>query len=60
MQSLVREEEGPGDAYWIKSYINGELQTDLQDIITCIDSASEGVLLMVYLYSANQKSGYKV
>ena len=23
-----REVEGPGDAYWIKSYINGELQTD--------------------------------
>ena len=42
-----REEEGPGDAYWIKSYINGELQTDLQDIITCIDAgaSSEGAII---------------
>ncbi len=42
-----REEEGPGDAYWIKSYINGELQTGLQDIITCIDAgaSSEGAII---------------
>ena len=42
-----REEEGPGDAYWIKSYINGELQTDLQDIITCLDAgaSSEGAII---------------
>ena len=42
-----REEEGVGDAYWIKSYINGELQTGLQDIITCIDAgaSSEGAVI---------------
>ena len=42
-----REKEGVGDAYWIKSYINGELQTGLQDIITCIDAgaSSEGALI---------------
>jgi len=42
-----REKEGIGDAYWIKSYINGELQTGLQDIITCIDAgaSSEGALI---------------
>ena len=42
-----REQEGPGDAYWIKSYINGELQTDYQDIITCIDAgaSSEGAII---------------
>ena len=42
-----REVEGPGDAYWIKSYINGELQTDLQDLITCIDAgaSSEGAII---------------
>ena len=42
-----REKEGVGDAYWIKSYINGELQTGLQDIITCIDAgaSSEGAVI---------------
>ena len=42
-----REEKGPGDAYWIKSYINGELQIDYQDIITCIDAgaSSEGAII---------------
>ena len=42
-----REEEGVGDAYWIKSYINGQLQTGLQDIITCIDAgpSSEGAVI---------------
>ena len=42
-----REEKGPGDAYWIKSYINGQLQTDYQDIITCIDAgaSSEGAII---------------
>ena len=57
-----REEEGPGDAYWIKSYINGELQTDLQDIITCIDAGAlqRVLLLMVYLSSHQSESSYKV
>ena len=39
-----REEEGLGDAYWIKTYKNGVYQNRLGDIITCIDAgaSSEG------------------
>jgi len=42
-----REEDGPGDAYWIKSFKNGEKQVGLQDIITCIDAgaSSEGAVI---------------
>lgn len=42
-----REREGAGDAYWIKSYINGELQVGLQDLVTCIDAgaSSEGAVI---------------
>ena len=42
-----REEAGIGDAYWIKSYVNGIYQNDLDDIITCIDAgaSSEGAVI---------------
>jgi len=42
-----REEEGIGDAYWIKSYKNGDKQVGLGDIITCIDAgaSSEGTII---------------
>ena len=42
-----REEAGIGDAYWIKSYVNGIYQNGLDDIITCIDAgaSSEGAVI---------------
>jgi len=42
-----REEDGPGDAYWIKSFKNGQKQVGLGDIITCIDAgaSSEGAVI---------------
>ena len=42
-----REEVGIGDAYWIKSYVNGIYQNGLDDIITCIDAgaSSEGAVI---------------
>ena len=42
-----REEEGVGDAYWVKTYKNGEKQVGLGDIITCIDAgaSSEGAII---------------
>ena len=42
-----REESGIGDAYWIKSYVNGIYQNGLDDIITCIDAgaSSEGAVI---------------